>query len=121
MTPPSIPKPKIEGFVIYNPTTGKWSKGGTYEHRIWGDRPKIWKTMGHLKNHLGQLLQGGWHYEEVDGERKKFRILSPVYQGCVVFNIATDEPVEFDFYQYVIDKVRSHHYYKDTKFVIKDD
>ena len=43
--------PEIKhGYVIYDPVTGLYSKGGTWN--VWRKKPKVWSNIGFLKNHL---------------------------------------------------------------------
>ena len=78
--------PKLEGYVIYNPSTGLYSKGGTMG--VFATRPKIWSSVGALKNHLALYINR--HYENVftpERSQKCSIIISKHYKGCNVINL----------------------------------
>ena len=97
-----IPKPELKGFVIYNPAIELFSGGGSSP--TWRKKPKIWANIGHLKTHvLGALDRGvicDPHYgRRVQNDAKEYQV-SPVYQGCEVYDIINDQKIDFDFYDY---------------------
>lgn len=47
-----LPKPK--GYIIYDPETGLYSRGGDFNG--WKKNPKIWANIGHLKNHFNLFI-----------------------------------------------------------------
>jgi hypothetical protein len=90
-----IPLPKLQGYVIYNPATEKFSKGG-YGPK-WGNTPKIWTNIGHLKNHLNYAAcRYGYGHNE-----NSVIVMKYIYQGCVVLDITTKSDINFDIEGYI--------------------
>ncbi len=86
--------PDMVGFVIYNPKHQMFSSGG-YQKK-WTSKGKIWKNIGHIKNHLNHVLMvNPWGRED-----KKYYFCNH-YVDCVVADINTKEPIEFDIYGYM--------------------
>lgn len=103
-----IPLPEIKGFMIYNPKTGLFSKGGQ-PSPIWSKHGKIWKNIGHLKNHLnGCLVAVDYDYiPDPINPCRTARVpnsyhsyLRNYYVDCVVVDIVTKEPANFSIYEY---------------------
>jgi len=89
-----FPPMKLEGYAIYNPATGKWSKGGTGPK--WGKNPKVWGSRGHLKTHLCQFVWCRY------GEKKV--LLSDAYKGCIVVDVTTGKELErFLIHDYLLE------------------
>lgn len=65
-------------FKIRNPRTGLFSKGG-YGPK-WDKKGKLWKNIGHVKNHLKQVT-GDWQHR---------RSARSAYQGCEVVEIVVN-------------------------------
>lgn len=92
--------PKLEGYMIYNPKTELFSKGGI--DPSWKKQGKIWSKLGHLKNHLIQscIVKKYGHYingEYVNDKFIKVNLLSydgkNNYKDCVIINVATGQVV----------------------------
>lgn len=98
----------LKGYVIYETTTGTYSKGGRCG---WGKSPKIWTSLKNLKAHL-QMFVSKWSHQ------KKIYIASK-FKDCVVIDITTGEPSkEIDIYDFLhkeADRIISRYpsYYKD--------
>lgn len=92
----NLPKPIVmKGYAIYDPATDKWSRGGNYTSRLWGKKPKIWSAVGHVKNHINQLI-----VDNYDFKNKVIRIRS-FYKGCVILDVTTMQPAtDIDIYAY---------------------
>lgn len=100
--------PKPEGYVIYNPSTGLYSKGGTAG--VFATRPKIWSSVGAVKNHLALFVNR--RYEQVFTpmrEQKCSVIISAHYKGCNVVNLV-DGTEPFKIHDYMREKAE-----KDVK------
>lgn len=106
-----VPLPKLEGYVIYNPEKELFSSGGT--NPKWQKKPKIWGNLGHLKNHLHMAIGPHPAYYE-----DKVRKVCTVYKGCVVINIVTQETLDFDIYEYVLEKWKNSYFFKQG-YVLK--
>lgn len=91
--------PKMEGFVIYNPATGLFSKGGT--NGTWAKRPKIYTSLGHLKSHLTQFVNTQYRWGE-QGRLSARIVVSGHYKGCQVLNV-TDGSDALDIHTYMMD------------------
>lgn len=100
----SIHKPKIEGYMIYNPKKGLYSAGGTTPK--WKKKPKIWSGMGPLKNHINMVAIGSHYINMYTNRTTKdyYKRLYPdfdetkhtqifgyqnLYDDCVVIDLAT--------------------------------
>lgn len=93
--------PKLEGYVIYNPATGMYSKGGTYG--IWAKKPKIWSDAAHVKAHLAMYVNRDYTYLS-NGKDFKCRMkISTHYKDCVVLNLV-DNTEPFKIYDYMREK-----------------
>lgn len=103
--------PKIEGFVIYNPVTDLYSKGGQYPK--WSKKPKIWTNIGHVKLHLNQLIYPLYY------ERKL--IFRNCYKNCGLFDIVTQEkPFEIiDYLDEKLQEILEKPYYKEFEVIYK--
>lgn len=88
--------PKLEGYVIHDPFTGMYSKGGTYG--VFAPRPKIWSSVGAVKNHLALYIN-----HRYTPDRNSEIIISKHYLGCVVLNLV-DGTEPFKIYDYMKDK-----------------
>ena len=95
MTMVSIPLPRMEGYVIYNPDTGLFSAGGTGP--TWRKKPKIWSGLGPLKNHLQLFVNSYGRYAE-----KKI-LIQGVYKGCICLDITTGLET-FDMHAYMLQR-----------------
>ena len=51
-----MPKLPVEGYVIYSPSKELFSTGGDNWKTKWAKRPKIWRTRGHVSNHLAMHI-----------------------------------------------------------------
>jgi hypothetical protein len=92
--------PQLEGYVIFNPDTGLYSRGGTDVK--WTKLPKLWTTVGAVKNHLALHVRrdySGFHLQP--GYKAKV-IIQDLYKGCKVINIA-DGSEAFDIHEYMLD------------------
>lgn len=102
---------KLEGYVIYNHFTGLYSKGGTMG--VFATRPKIWSSVGAVKNHLALFVNRHYEYvlNEEDSSRKQkcSVIISKHYRGCVVLNLV-DGTEPFKIHDYMKEKAE-----KDVK------
>lgn len=101
---PALPKP--EGYVIYNPSTGLYSKGGTYG--VFSPRPKIWSSIGAVKNHLALYVNRRYdYYMKVEGSLHKVSrtdiVISAHYKGCNVINLV-DGTEPFKIHDYMREK-----------------
>lgn len=114
MNTPTIPIPKLEGYVIWNPDNGKFSRGG-YQPVKWTKNGKIWSQIGHLKNHIYLAIIATRY------ERKEF-ILRNDYKGCIVYDVATGQPANIDIYEIARKKVEKEisGYFKNYKIVEED-
>jgi hypothetical protein len=100
--------PKLEGYVIYNPSTGLYSKGGTVG--VFATRPKIWSSVGAVKNHLALFVNR--RYDQVFTPERSQRcsvIISAHYKGFHVINLV-DSTEPFRIYDYMKEKAE-----KDVK------
>jgi hypothetical protein len=75
---------QIEGFVIYNPQTKLFSRGGFSRLKLWSKRAKIWGTLGHVKNHLNMFVYREYNY--VDGKQYCKLHIGSEYDGCLVLH-----------------------------------
>ena len=82
---------KYEGYVIFNPQTQMFAKGGYSTINRWSKRPKIWRNIGHVKNHLAMYVNRAYNY--VDGRQYCKLHISSIYDGCEVVDINTDQTV----------------------------
>ena len=76
---PEAPK----AFVIYNPTTNKYSVGGTTPFSNWGSKMKIWKSLGNINSHLSLLREGKANSKRPEN----------LYKDCVVLDLIKQEIV----------------------------
>lgn len=94
--------PKLEGYVIWNQKTGLFSSGGSCPKLR--NKGKIWRTLGHVKNHLHVVMP----YDPAKAGRHiwldKWEYPDPVYKDCVIVNIADGFPVNFDIYDWCREK-----------------
>lgn len=109
-----LPPLKLEGYAIYNPITQMWSKGGTGPK--WNKKPKIWSTVGNLKNHLNQMVYASTRYDWIPNSTTAINIRS-VYDGCVIWDVVANSewlgPTIDQIYESYIERCyRSRHYYK---------
>jgi hypothetical protein len=88
----------FKGFVIHNPKTGLYSRGGWNVQDIWSLTPKIWETFGDVKTHIKFVLDAGFNF--VDETCYVHRI----YIGCKVINVETNEILDFDPTEYYVKK-----------------
>ena len=107
-----IPIPKMEGYVIYNPSNQKFSRGGTSSNlpNFWSRKPKIWRRIGDLKNHLVLYINVSYY-------NKIFKI-TDTYKGCIILNIVDQtEPFKISDYLlgYIQSKYLSNPYYDGFK------
>lgn len=99
-----IPPFKLEGYAIYNPATGLWSKGGTGHD--WKKKPKIWSNIGHLKNHLNLGIFARYSNKWNDEPCSHF-IISNRYNGCVVIDVTTGNALDPNWInEYYFDYIR---------------
>lgn len=100
-----FPPLKLEGYAIYNPSTGLWSRGGTGPN-LWKKKPKIWSNIGHLKNHLNLSIHCEYANQWNKVERSHFNI-SARYSGCVVIDVTTGNPLDSNWInEYYFDYIR---------------
>lgn len=86
---------KFEGYIIYNPATNLYSRGGAYESGLWGKRPKFWIGMGPLKSHISMIIVS------TNYSLKEIKVYG-YYRNCQVIDAKTQSPVpNFDIYGYV--------------------
>lgn len=83
--------PEIKGFVIYNTKTQLFSSGGCYPR--WKKKPKIWSDVGHLKNHLSQLIRNGYQTYYFDD----------VYKDAIILDMLTKKESDIKIYEYLED------------------
>ena len=102
----NIPKPVVKGFVIYNPKTQLFSRGG-YGPR-WSKTPKIWSNIGHMKNHIGVAIST-YPYGRRDNTTKEIP-LNECYVDCVVYDVSTDSETNFNIYGYVKERFMDSYY-----------
>ena len=101
---------EIKLYKIYNPTTGKYSKGGApipYEDTryFWSKKGKTWNELRHVKLHLN--LQ---YREKYDFDKKKNIIIdySPLLKQyirdhCVIMEYTNDGINELPIQNYIKD------------------
>lgn len=53
-----IPQLPITGYCIYLPSKDLYSRGGWYIKTGKSKNAKIWSSLGHLRNHLSQHIEG---------------------------------------------------------------
>lgn len=106
-----IPIPKVSGFVIYNPKTGLFSKGGSYSFndtdRLWSKTPKIWKAIGHVKNHLSQYV--GNLTKDYNNNIWLYHV-SNVYFNSLVLDItdtSNNQKSVFNIQQFMLEKAEN--------------
>ena len=116
--------PKLEGYVIYNPSTGLYSKGGTAG--VFAPRPKIWSSVGAVKNHLALFVNRHYEYvlNEEDSSRKQkcSIIISTHYKGCNVINLV-DSTEPFKIHDYMKEKAEKDvkSYSRYTQYTLVDE
>lgn len=109
-----VPKLPTEAYAIYNPITEMWSRGGSGPK--WGKKPKLWSSIGHLKNHLNLMVYPRYRH----GSTPEIVVLT-VYDSCYIFDVAKQEQSTL----LIADVIQSHvnrnylskPYYKDAKVV----
>lgn len=108
-----IPLPKLEGYVIYDPTTGLFSSGGMPGKMHWRKKPKIWTGIGPLKNHLRQFK---WHdYDrDINGYSIDEFILkvSECYKHAVIIDISTGKEHDLKPYDFLTHVVNTENRFK---------
>lgn len=82
---PIIKKAQVYG--IYNPATGKWSRGKCGP--VWGNTPKTW-GIGGLKNHLGQFVEREYNWRK-PGNAEVTIVIRPAYKGCLIVDMGTNQ------------------------------
>jgi len=87
--------PTLEGYVIYNPATSLYSRGGVRGE--WSKKPKIWSSIGHLKNHLSLYI-----ITDFDKNNSYF-VVTDHYKDCIVVNII-DGSEPFKIHDYLLEK-----------------
>jgi len=90
---------KLEGYVIYSPSTGLYSRGGL--SGVFAPRPKIWSSVGAVKNHLALFVNR--RYDQVftpERSQKCSVIISAHYKGCNVINLV-DSAEPFKIHDYM--------------------
>lgn len=93
-----VPPLKLEGYAIYQPSTGLWSKGGT--DRGLKKKPKIWSNIGHLKNHLNLGITFAYR-------QPPCFLITNKYDRCVVIDVTTGQPLGDDWInEYYFDFIR---------------
>lgn len=106
------PKLPTEAWAIYNPNIEQWSRGGAGPK--WGKRPKLWSTIGALKNHLNLMVYPRYK----PGEPTQICIRS-VYNGCYIYDVAaqarSDLRIDDILLSYVDRCYLSNHYYKNAE------
>lgn len=106
-----IDLPIVKGYAIFNPTTKKWSRGGVTPK--WGNKPKIWPSIGTLNNHLAQHIYSDYH--PYKPEKTKL-IVTHYYHACILIDVVTQEPCEhFDILAYLMDHASKHYYAKQNR------
>lgn len=92
--------PEIKGYAIYKPSTNLWSRGGSEPK--WGKKPKIWPSIGHLKNHLAQHIQHEYAHDENYKIRPVFIRINHYYSDCVLIDVSTNQPTkDFNILEYL--------------------
>lgn len=89
---------KFEGYVILDPRTGQYSRGGTAPD--WGKRPKVWSGIGPLKNHLNQFVH------QTYGQTDKIVVRS-TYNGCIIINALTGDSLDWSPHKYILEKAKA--------------
>lgn len=103
-----IDLPIVKGYAIFHPGTKKWSRGGVVPK--WGNKPKIWPSIGNLKNHLAQHVYSDYLYRP---DTKHKLIVAHYYHACVLIDVVTQEPCKhFDILAYLMDHASRHYYAK---------
>lgn len=91
---PKLPQPK-QAFIIYDPKTEKYSRGGMTP--TWSKKPKMWSGWGPLKNHLAmfisvEYLDRGNRY--LNAKRKhSIAHRQPYSEDCIIFDIVANGQV----------------------------
>jgi len=103
MTMPIIPIPKFEGFVLYDPVTQLFSRGG--DPNQWGKKPKIWRSVGHMKNSFnGEAVQRHYIYNDPNILWKDYKVqitINPKFFRYKAINIVSnDEAFDMKTYLY---------------------
>jgi hypothetical protein len=94
--------PKLECYVIYNHFKGLYSKGGTMGD--FATRPKMWSSVGAVKNHLALFINRHYEYDFTPERKQKCSIIiSKHYKGCVVLNLV-DGTEPFKIHHYLREK-----------------
>ena len=111
-----LPKPKMEGYVIYNPHNQLFSTGGCVPQ--WKKHGKIWSGIGPLKNHLNLFIYTQYR-------NKKIVINYVVYKDCEIFNIFTNRKADLSISEYMLESVQKmkkrNKYYSSYEIEIKND
>lgn len=106
-----------KGYMIFNPSTGEWSKGGC----AWGATPKIWASLQNLKSHLRQ------HYQECWRDKRVY--CYDHYKNCSLIDSYTgEESKDVDIENYCLDWIKDrinkgfykgYKIYKDKELVLE--
>ena len=80
--------PKLEGYVIYDPVSGLFSKGGTISY--WQKKGKIWASMSAVHCHLAQYIKDIYIYKDNKVTRLEYQNRYEAKFAFVV-NVATGE------------------------------
>lgn len=81
-------------YVIYDPNRDQYSRGGDGPN--WSKKPKVWTTMGNLKNHLAMFIAiESLHVKDLNFYKHTYHIHrgNPYNVDCVVYDIVNKTQV----------------------------
>lgn len=116
---PEIIIPQMNGFSIYDPATGLFSKGGMPP--TWGKKGKIWNSIGALKNHLNGALVFMEYANKWNGlDKSRFKVY-PYYKTAIIVEVSSNKKFAMEIKDYIslyiANKKAESKYYADCDIV----
>jgi hypothetical protein len=94
----------IEFYKIYNPILDKYAKGNSdIDDSHWTLKGKCWNEIGHVKNHLREMLYGYTKHGKHFGNKTEW-----VYKNCQVVKITNDD-ISTESVNMVLSRMMSKH------------
>ena len=105
---------EIKLYKIYNPTTGKYSKGGTSSPNedtryFWSKKGKTWNELRHVKLHLNLQYREKWN-----SNAKKYYIVG---YSSLLNQYIRDHCVIMEYTNDGINELPIQNYIKDIEFI----
>ena len=95
----------IEFYKIYNPILDKYAKGNSdIDDSHWTLKGKCWNEIGHVKNHLREMLYRYVYYKDDLCKRR----IEWVYKNCQVVKITNDD-ISTESVNMVLSRMMSKH------------